>query len=693
MRDLDIISTPNAVHQTMSRQSSVTSLTGLDMSEPDEGMSGPISTLMDLLKGGNVRSGSLLNLIIVSLLLFATISDFAFRSSAKTGYNSKLPGKGLNPPYSAHRDLFDAQKTKSNRQEKGLLGSAMIQSVTEVLSPILPFIGGVDLSRYENWKSWFTLWHNPHDKPTTIEQVTSIPRGGQLNKNRSKDTGKKRRTFQPKLTLSVSESFLSIEDIDEMTLQELALLFSYATVSGDESMDVKTFLEQKHPADTNIKRLAKAIGAIERAVSQSMGEGVSPAITFHREGSSSEGPLSEINGYGDVDALKFCAAMRIFAEWRVLKVPPGHKGYLVGMNLGHKDVVQNVLKVETAVHKWIKERSEEESQKRAATFCSEGNCSDLMLQPRSPTLRQLLQYEIEMNVHPTKNLPRLKEKSAAMGLLWTFRQLQYQTAIFKNVIKVPEKFPTVIGAVAAAYTEVFGNLHGWTVQQIFNYSFKAAPDADLIFRYMNRYKLNQLKERTEAESDRDMDMDSSSDHVFIFSAQEPFNSQETPELGEKIKIKGHRHQQGKDGNPIQNFFSNLGSEYEKIFSHIESEIDKFGHHVGDEWDKFGHHVGTEWDKTVCNLGNLFMKDNQKNCKIAVDNNRIRDDNMKQKSKESKPFVNMIGINGEKLEAYISKEMAIDARMNILNYLEAVVPLMNDLTDLFNEMNMNDPTKV
>ena len=463
-------------------------------------------------------------------------------------------------------------------------------------------------------------------------------------------------------------------------------------------MDAKTFLKQDLPADANIQRVAKAIEAIEKAAGESMGNGVSPAITFHREGSSDEGPLSEINGYGDVDALKFCAAMRIFAEWRVLKVPPGFKGYLVGMTLGHKDVVQNVLKVETAVHKWIQERSEEESQRRMEIYCKEGDDCP-MSQPRSPTLRQLLQYEIEMNVHPTKNLPRLKEKSAAMGLLWTCRQLQYQTAIFKNIIKVPDGFPTVMGAVAAAYTEVFGHLHGWTVQQIFNYSFKAAPDADLIFRYMNKRKLNQLKEKPE------IDSDIPSEYVPVFSNDESLNSQGTEQFGEKIKIKGHRHQQGKDGNHIGNFFSNLGKEYEKIWSHIESEVDKFGqhigaewdkfgHHVGSEWDKFGQHVGAEWDKTVCNLGNVFMKDKRKNCKTAVNKNKHEDAVKKSNSKGAKPSVNMAAENNsEQLEAYISKEMATDARINILNYLESAAPLMNDLSGLFDEMNMNDPTKV
>jgi hypothetical protein len=84
--------------------------------------------------------------------------------------------------------------------------------------------------------------------------------------------------------------------------------------------------------------------------------------------------------------------------------------------------------------------------------------------PRIPTLRQLLQYEIDVDFHPNSKLPRLKEKSAAMGLLWVVRQLQYQTTIFKNVISVPEVFPTAIDAVSAAYSKVYSNFHGWAVQ-------------------------------------------------------------------------------------------------------------------------------------------------------------------------------------------------------------------------------------
>ena len=55
-----------------------------------------------------------------------------------------------------------------------------------------------------------------------------------------------------------------------------------------------------------------------------------------------------------MEALYFCAILRLFAEWRIVRqVPQGYKGYAVGMNLGHRDVVQNLVKLETAIHHFI----------------------------------------------------------------------------------------------------------------------------------------------------------------------------------------------------------------------------------------------------------------------------------------------------------------------------------------------------
>jgi hypothetical protein len=116
-----------------------------------------------------------------------------------------------------------------------------------------------------------------------------------------------------------------------------------------------------------------------------------------------------------VDALIFCAAMRIFAEWSMVRqVPDGYKGYAVGMNLGHKDIVQNLGKMETAVHKWLDYGREKRALKRAWEQNSgDGDFYDDKL--RSPTLRDLLEDEVDCNVHAS--LPRLVEKTAAMGLL------------------------------------------------------------------------------------------------------------------------------------------------------------------------------------------------------------------------------------------------------------------------------------
>ena len=83
-------------------------------------------------------------------------------------------------------------------------------------------------------------------------------------------------------------------------------------------------------------------------------------------------------------------------------------------------------------------------------------------------LHDLLQDKIDFDMHNGK-LPCLKENSVAMGLLWVRRQLQYQTEIFKNVL-----FQT---AVRSAYKLEYDDYHGWAVQKIFTYSFKAAPSA------------------------------------------------------------------------------------------------------------------------------------------------------------------------------------------------------------------------
>ena len=672
-------------HHNLSRPNSVVSLGGLDLPQShEEGIAGPFSNLIHILKGG-----SLFNFFILSLLLYATINDLTSRVTSKTPHYSynhdELSGEAIYPIYSTRGDLPDGQSRSNkshSKRNKGLLGSAMIQSITEALSPILPFAGGVDLRRDENWKSWsswLTLWDGRFDSATkrhssnvNVDQVTAVPRGGHFGSraDSSKNTKKTGHSFETKATLSTTDPFLSTDDISEMTLEEVSLMFHYAVLSGDENINAVEFLKQNVSNEVDSRRLTKAIQAIDDAVGQSRGKGVQEAITLHAENYNEEGPLSEVNGYGDLDALKFCAAMRILAEWRVLRqVPPGYKGYAVGMNLGHKDVVQNIGKIETAIHEWIENRSEVELINRVERDCDEeSNCADNILHPRSPTLRELLQFEVDSDVHPTSKLPRLKEKTAAMGLLWVRRQLHYQTAIFKNIISVPETYPTVIGAVGAAYSEVYGQLHGWTVQKIFNYSFQSAPDADLIFRHMNPRKLEQI-EKLRMNSNN-IESNIITTNSMIMADNSFIATGAYPEQNEKMRDHD-------EGNPIQNFFS-----------HVGADIDRFFVETGSHVQNIGNQITTEWDKTVDNIGKIF------NHNKDLDNDQSKQPiNTRGGSSSNKTKATNVSIKNEEIETIISKEMAANARQHILTYLDVAVPLLNDLAGLFKEMNMDDPTKV
>ena len=47
----------------------------------------------------------------------------------------------------------------------------------------------------------------------------------------------------------------------------------------------------------------------------------------------------------------------------------------------------------------------------------------------------------------------------------------------------------------------------------------------------------------------------------------------------------------------------------------------------------------------------------------------------------------------RIDDYINREMERDAHEQILEYLEVAQPLLHNLATLFEEFNMDDPTKV
>jgi len=672
--------------------------------------------------GVGIRIRAILNFLLFTLLFCATFADVAFRSKSHISdlsaplYYDALSTEVLSPPFH-YLSSYEAKKSRAG------LGSAMIGSVTQALSPILPFAGGMDLRRDENWGEWLPFWvqnfllGNRDADSSSIGDISSFPRGGSAhdstnaNSKRVNSRNKKHRIVQKTPLFSASAPFVSVENISKMTLADIALTFQYAIESSQQGFDRDSFQSRGNNGNALSKLMLHVIDAIENTSQESRGNTVLPTLT-HIVSSNDSQVKAEGSSLvkGEVDTLKFCAAMRILAEWRILRqVPEGYKGYAVGMNLGHKDVVQNLGKIESVVHDWIDNHSTVDENTETETAL------------RSPTLRQLLQHEIDNNFHPNSVLPTLKEKSAGMGLLWVRRQLHYQTTIFANVLKVPMEYPETKAAVSAAYTEVYGRFHGWAVQKIFNYSFKAAPQAELIYRHMNPKLLAKVMiitknshddkydgttevqtVTTDQESNEDViNIDEERYDAFLHDSKKDKDENLISHVNNIINDTSSNSQKHKDDNIFLKMGSHIESEWNKLSSHIQVELDKVGHewdsmgkHVGGEWEKFGKHVGSEWDKLAFNVVRIFDHNSDSKKVLKSNNNRDIRGGARRGSIETNNLGSQsVVMTDEELEHYVDAQMEQDARRNIKVYLNVAQPLLEDLEGLFSEMNMDDLSKV
>jgi hypothetical protein len=484
----------------------------------------------------------------VLMLLFVTLTDFALshitRLEAPEMYDA-LSADVIRPPF-----VYQSVGISSTNVRPRLgLGSAAISTVTETLSPILPFTGGVDLRREDYWikkGTWFETLQSvagqamdafASEESTEEESsVDSIPRGGgnMPDKLAGQLSSRKKSKTNHVSSISAQHPFVDIGAIQALTLGDVAETFRYALESSSQGFNEARFLNGQLP------RVRKVLTAMQDAVGKSRGKDAMDAL------------VASSNENGDIDALKFSAAMRIFAEWRVVRqVPEGYKGYAVGMGLGHKDIVQNVAKIEQTVHSWLDHRREFISvqaqwEKEAPGESCPVDRSQAEL--RSPTLRELLQHELEMEVHPT--LPRLKDKTAAMGLLWVRRQLHYQTETFENILDIPLRFASTQDAVLAAYREVYDKYHGWAVQKIFSYSFQAAPQDVEVFKFMNPHRMREvLKEAEQMKSTAaHLNQNSSAD---IIAAAPMIDMDDTT-----------------NQNPFMGFVKHVGGEWDKLVGSV-----------------------------------------------------------------------------------------------------------------------------
>eukprot|EP00934_Nitzschia_sp_Nitz4_P003936 Nitzschia sp. Nitz4//scaffold78_size91513//82361//84106//NITZ4_004940-RA/size91513-processed-gene-0.76-mRNA-1//1//CDS//3329558163//3926//frame0 len=247
------------------------------------------------------------------------------------------------------------------------------------------------------------------------------------------------------------ECFARRDRIEQLSVQDMITLFRYAVDVSQVDFNKNKFMNSQS------QLVRSMVTATDMAVTIARG-GRAQNVTFASEEK------------GEVDALYFVAIVRIFAEWRAIRlVPPGYQRYTVGLNLAYRDLMQNLSKIEDGIHAYL----EHHHEKKMSTDVQPIDC---------PSLRQLLLFEQSTKVHP--RLPKLTEKSGASGLLWTKRQLHYQVTLLLNSLEVPSRFATAQAAAQAAYSEVYDEYHGWAVKQVFTHSFGGSPPLELIWHQM-----------------------------------------------------------------------------------------------------------------------------------------------------------------------------------------------------------------
>ena len=311
----------------------------------------------------------------------------------------------LNPLFSLSLFLFlfrsPALISRSLSNQISFTCDAYIRDLLSLLSPLLPFTGGLDLRKKVSYY-YYNVGEVGTVNATTLAWAKL--RGGADCPNgvcggASRAGGGFSSGYDP--TSDKSGPLLGNSKMKD--LFECKNDFSSNVGAFDLVQLSDVFHFSFYGSDNNGNKPERG-SALAAAKSSSLKSLIDASIVASLPGLSE--PVATASG--GYDALTFCALMRAFADWRILRlVPKGFKGYSVGMELGKKDVIQNIAKVETAIKVYH------------ATYGV------------LPTIRQLM--EAEADYHGQKRLPKLRDPSGAIGLLWMFRQLKYQYCIHKNL--------------------------------------------------------------------------------------------------------------------------------------------------------------------------------------------------------------------------------------------------------------------
>lgn len=258
------------------------------------------------------------------------------------------------------------------------------------------------------------------------------------------------------------------------------------------------------------------------------------------------------------------------------------------------------------------------------------------IQSSSPTLKQLLTWERDANIHP--RLPKVTDKSGASALLWIHRQLKYQTTIFRNLARVPSEFPTGKDAVAAAYDSVYNEYHGFIVKRIFRTSFDAAPGADEILFHMNRGACEIRRSDSTDSEDLTEGMTTDDDSI--------------------VNLKG------------SDSVSNAASVFRESSSSTMSMNPK------NPLEQFSDHIANEWMKLES-----FMKQ----CNGAhADSDKSRN----ALAGPTSSIINLMDLTSIKQRS----ATATAAEEDISSFIAVIQPFLDGIDKMIDHFNMNDPSK-
>lgn len=308
--------------------------------------------------------------------------------------------------------------------------------------------------------------------------------------------------------------------------------------------------------------------------------------------------------------------------------------------MAQRDLIQNIAKVEDGVHKWI--------DSKVLAGIEEIN---------SPTISQLLKYELLNGIHP--RLPKLKDNTVAIGVVWMYRQLQFQSEIFRNLQECRVSNDSAMDAMKAAYKTVFDNYHGWALQQGFNYAFKGAPPISMIFSMMN--------------PDLSVSIENKANEADVVILPMTFHSTDKDRDDEVVENMFH----GFD------LFQNIGRGWKTLSGKVEQEwfglIDKLvtgGNNPEKEKRssvRSSSESETDADESITSDGSLSVKTN-----------------CHEYARNSIPsFV----LSGPSLELHIKEETSKAAKTDMKVYSTVMSPMLEDISRTINDFGMNDPSKV